>query len=227
MKIIETKNLFKTYGKKETKFNALNDINLSIEEKQFVAIIGASGSGKSTLLHVLGTVDRPTSGSIIINNEDVVKKKEEALAKFRRDNIGFIFQSFYLMPILTVEENISTPFLLKGEPVNKERLDKTLSILGLEEKRKCLPNQLSGGQQQRVAIGRAMIHNPKIVFADEPTGNLDSKNTEEVMNLLKSSAKENGQTLIVVTHDLNIASYADRVIEMEDGKIKREGYNDK
>lgn len=219
MKIIQTKDLCKSYGKKEAKVLALDNVNISIEENEFVSIIGASGSGKSTLLHILGTVDRPTSGKVFINGEDIFQSKDEELAKYRRSNIGFIFQFFNLVPVLTVEENIAVPFTLAGKTPDKKHLDEIIELLGLQERRKHLPNQLSGGQQQRVAIGRAIVHKPKIIFADEPTGNLDSKNTGEIMKLLKSSAKSNGQTLVVITHDPQIASYADRTIVVKDGKV--------
>lgn len=219
MEILRVENLTKTYGEGESKVEALKNINLSINKGEFVAIIGASGSGKSTLLHLLGGLDRPTSGKVIIDEKSIYDYKDEELSIFRRRKIGFIFQFFNLLPILDVEENIELPVVLDNEKVDKEYLDEIISILNLENRRTHLPSELSGGQQQRVSIGRALINKPSIVLADEPTGNLDSKNTREVIELLKLTARKFNQTLILITHDTNIASMADRVITIEDGEI--------
>lgn len=224
MEILKVENLNKTYGKGENKVEALKDVNLSINRGEFVAIIGASGSGKSTLLHLLGGLDRPTSGEVIIDGESLYKYNEENLAIFRRRKIGFIFQFFNLIPVLDVEENISLPALLDNDKVDKKYLGEIIEILGLTQRRKHLPSELSGGQQQRVSIGRALLNKPSIILADEPTGNLDSKNTKEVIDLLKFSAKKYNQTLIIITHDVNIASMADRVITIEDGEIVSDKY---
>lgn len=219
MEILKISRLTKIYGKGENSVEALKDANLSINEGEFVAVIGASGSGKSTMLHLLGGLDVPTSGKVIIKGEDLYGLKEEKRALFRRRHIGFVFQSFNLIPVLTVEENIALPMIMDNVDMDKEYLDELLDLLNLKERRKHLPSQTSGGQQQRVAIGRALAYKPAILFADEPTGNLDSKNSKEVIELLKASAKKYNQTLIIITHDMNIASQAERVIHIEDGKI--------
>lgn len=219
MALIEVKNLCKVYGSGEAKVEALKDINLEIEQGEFVAIVGPSGSGKSTLLHLLGGVDKPTSGEVIIRGESVYKLKEKELSVLRRRKIGFVFQFFNLIPVLTAEENIEMPVLLDGGKIDKEYLEDLLKLLGLENRRKHHPSELSGGQQQRVSIGRALANKPAVILADEPTGNLDSKNSKEILELLKYSAKKYKQTLILITHDINIARAADRVITIEDGKI--------
>ena len=219
MVVIKTDNLSKVYGKDGNKVIALDNVNIEIEKGEFVAIVGASGSGKSTLLHQVGGVDRPTSGKVIIDNEDIYKLKEEKLAIFRRRKIGFVFQSFNLIPVLTAQENIEMPVLLDNEKIDKKYMNELLRILGLEERKNNYPSQLSGGQQQRVSIGRALANKPSIILADEPTGNLDSKNSKEALELLKYCAKKYNQTLILITHDINIAKSADRVITIEDGEI--------
>lgn len=224
MKILEVKNLNKTYGSGESKVEALKNINLSVNKGEFVAIVGASGSGKSTLLHLLGGLDRPTEGSVVIDGEDIYKYKEEKLAIFRRRKVGFIFQFFNLIPVLDVEENISLPALLDNEKVDKKYLREIIDLLGLKNRKKHLPSELSGGQQQRVSIGRALLNKPAIVLADEPTGNLDSKNSKEVIELLKFTARKYNQTLILITHDINIASMADRVITIQDGEVVSDKY---
>lgn len=220
MEIVKIIELNKTYGKGNTKVDALKNINLSVEEGEFVAIIGPSGSGKSTLMHILGGVDTSTSGSVIIKDKDIAKLDEKRLAIFRRRSIGFIFQQYNLVPVLTVEENISLPLILDNKRVDSKHLEELLKSLGLCDRRHHLPSELSGGQQQRVAIGRALITKPAIILADEPTGNLDKKNSEEVLNLLKLSVKQYHQTLIMITHDHTIASKADRIINIEDGVVK-------
>ncbi|BCZ45382.1 ABC transporter ATP-binding protein [Clostridium gelidum] len=220
MYIVKVIELNKTYGKGNTKVDALKNINLSVEEGEFVAIIGPSGSGKSTLMHILGGVDTSTSGSVIIKDNDIAKLDEKRLAIFRRRSIGFIFQQYNLVPVLTVEENISLPLILDNKSVDTKHLEQLLKSLGLYDRRYHLPSELSGGQQQRVAIGRALITKPAIILADEPTGNLDKKNSEEVLNLLKLSVKKYHQTLIMITHDHTIASNADRIINIEDGVVK-------
>lgn len=219
MALIEVKNLCKVYGSGEAKVEALKDINLEIEQGEFVAIVGPSGSGKSTLLHLLGGVDKPTSGEVIVKGESVYKLKEKELSVLRRRKIGFVFQFFNLIPVLTAEENIEMPVLLDGGKIDKEYLEDLLKLLGLENRRKHHPSELSGGQQQRVSIGRALANKPAVILADEPTGNLDSQNSKEILELLKYSAKKYKQTLILITHDINIARAADRVITIEDGKI--------
>ena len=219
MALIEVKNLCKVYGSGEAKVEALKDINLEIEQGEFVAIVGPSGSGKSTLLHLLGGVDKPTSGEVIIKGESVYKLKEEELSVLRRRKIGFVFQFFNLIPVLTAEENIEMPVLLDGNKIDKKYMNELLKLLGLEERRNHHPSELSGGQQQRVSIGRALANKPSIILADEPTGNLDSKNSKEVLELLKYCAKKYNQTLILITHDVNIAKSADRVVTIEDGQI--------
>ena len=219
MAFIEIKNLNKIYGKGEVEVKALNNINLEINEGEFVAIVGASGSGKSTLLHLLGGVDKPSSGEVILNGTNMYSLKERELSILRRRKIGFVFQFFNLIPVLKAEENIEMPALLDGGKMDKEYKAELLKILGLEERKKHHPAQLSGGQQQRVSIGRALANKPSLILADEPTGNLDSKNSKEILELLKYSAKKYHQTLILITHDLAIAKEADRVITIADGEI--------
>ena len=219
MAFIEIKNLCKVYGKGEVEVKALDNINLNIEQGEFVAIVGPSGSGKSTLLHLLGGVDKPTSGEVIIKGESNYKLKEKELSILRRRNLGFVFQFFNLIPVLTAEENIEMPVLLDNGKIDKNYMNELLKLLGLEERRNHHPSELSGGQQQRVSIGRALANKPSIILADEPTGNLDSKNSKEVLELLKYCAKKYNQTLILITHDINIAKSADRVITIEDGQI--------
>ncbi|CEN75952.1 ABC transporter ATP-binding protein [[Clostridium] sordellii] len=222
MSILETINLSKTYGSKESKVNALDNININIniEKGEFVAIIGPSGSGKSTLLHLLGGLERLSGGSIKVNEKDISKLKDKELAEYRRKEVGFVFQQYNLIPVLNVEENIELPLMLGNDDIDEIYISELIDILGLKERKKHLPSQLSGGQQQRVAIGRALSTKPSIILADEPTGNLDSKTTEEVMELLKKSIKKYNQTLIVITHDQNIAKKADRIINIVDGHIK-------
>lgn len=222
MKILEVTNLSKTYGTGETQVKALDNVSFSVEQGEFVAIIGPSGSGKSTLLHILGGVDVPTSGSVVINGVDISNLDETALAIFRRRQIGLIYQFYNLIPILTVKENLSLPLLLDGRKPDERVVDDLLKTLGLTERVNHLPNQLSGGQQQRVSIGRALINNPALMLADEPTGNLDSENSREIVSLLRKFNKENNQTVIIITHDERIAMSADRVISVEDGKITRD-----
>lgn len=219
MKILEVKNLSKVYGKGETMVKALDNVSFSVEQGEFVAIIGPSGSGKSTLLHILGGVDIPTSGSVIINNTDISTLNETALAIFRRRQIGLIYQFYNLIPILTVEENITLPLLLDGRKPDKRLIESLVNRLGLSKRLTHLPNQLSGGQQQRVSIGRALVNNPALMLADEPTGNLDSENSKEIISLLRKLNKENNQTVIIITHDEKIALSADRIISVQDGKI--------
>lgn len=225
MEILKVENLVKTYGKGETKINAVDDISFTINKGEFVAIVGASGSGKSTLLHLIGGVDRPTSGKVYIDGKDIYALNNDNLAIFRRRQIGLIYQFYNLIPILNVEENITLPCDLDGCEIDKKRLQEMLKTLGLENRRTHLPNQLSGGQQQRVSIGRAMINNPAIMLADEPTGNLDSKAREEIIALLKLSNKKFNQTVIIITHDLEIAKEEERVITIEDGKIIKDERN--
>ena len=219
MEILKVENLNKIYGKGENEVKAVNNISFSVEKGEFVAIVGASGSGKSTLLHLLGGVDRPTSGRVFIDGQDIYELNDEQLAIFRRRQVGLIYQFYNLIPILNVEENITLPCNLDGKEVKKEKLDEILKTLKLENRRKHLPNELSGGQQQRVSIGRAIINNPAIMLADEPTGNLDSKASEEIISLLRLSNKKYNQTVIVITHDEKIALEADRVITIDDGRI--------
>ncbi|MBU5315260.1 ABC transporter ATP-binding protein [Clostridium bornimense] len=219
MIVIETKNLGKTYGKKDNLVKALSNVNIKVEKGEFVAIIGTSGSGKSTLLHQLGGVDRPTEGKVLIESADIYSLKENELAIFRRRKIGFVFQSFNLIPVLTVEENIKMPALLDHRKVDEEYYKDLIRTLGLENRENHLPSQLSGGQQQRVAIARALINKPSIVLADEPTGNLDSETSKEIMEMLKFSIRKYNQTAIVITHDLGIAENADRIIKIADGKV--------
>ena len=222
MEILKVEHLSKHYGTGENLVKAVDDISFSVEKGEFLAIIGPSGSGKSTLLHILGGVDRPTSGKVFVDGTDVYTQDDEALAVFRRRQVGLIYQFYNLIPVLTAEENMTLPVLLDGRQINQERLEELLDTLGLKERRKNLPNQLSGGQQQRVSIGRALMNAPAVVLADEPTGNLDSKNSQEIVELLKLSNKRYGQTLIVITHDESIALQADRIIAIEDGKIVRD-----
>ena len=222
MEILRVGNLSKVYGKGENEVRALDGVSFSVEKGQFVAIVGPSGSGKSTLLHILGGVDRPDGGKVFLNGQDVFAQNEEQLAIFRRRQVGLIYQFYNLIPVLNVTENITLPVLMDGRKVNRERLDMLLSTLGLQGREKHLPNQLSGGQQQRVSIGRALMNEPAVVLADEPTGNLDSKNSQEIVELLKRSNRQYGQTLIIITHDENIALQADRIITIEDGKITRD-----
>ena len=219
MEILKVENLNKIYGKGENEVKAVNNVSFSVQKGEFVAIVGASGSGKSTLLHLLGGVDRPTSGRVFIDGQDIYELNDEQLAIFRRRQVGLIYQFYNLIPILNVEENITLPCNLDGKEVKKEKLDEMLKTLKLENRRKHLPNELSGGQQQRVSIGRAIINNPAIMLADEPTGNLDSKASEEIISLLRLSNKKYNQTVIVITHDEKIALEADRVITIDDGRI--------
>ncbi len=220
MEILKVKDLTKSYGKGEAKVDALKNINLSINKGEFVAIVGPSGSGKSTLLHLIGGVDKPTSGKVFVNDVDIYTLKAKDLSIFRRRNIGLIYQFYNLIPVLSAKENILLPAELDNRKIDKAYLDDLLKTLGLKERKNHLPNELSGGQQQRTSIGRALINRPAIVLADEPTGNLDSKNSKEVLELLKLSVKKYNQTLIMITHDTNIALQADRVITIEDGMIK-------
>lgn len=222
MNILEVKNLTKIYGHDENKVVALDHVSFTVEKGEFIAIVGSSGSGKSTLLHLIGGVDKPTSGEVIVNGQNVYKKNENELAIFRRREVGLIYQFYNLIPILTVEENMTLPVLLDNKKVNQERLDELLRILDLKSREKHLPRELSGGQQQRVSIGRALMNAPSLVLADEPTGNLDSKNSKEIIDLLKLTQKRYKQTLIMITHDENIAMQADRIIVIEDGKIKKD-----
>lgn len=222
MEILKVENLSKVYGKGDNQVKALDNVSFGVEKGQFVAIIGPSGSGKSTLLHILGGVDVPTSGKVYMDGQDVYAQNEEQLAVFRRRQVGLIYQFYNLIPVLDVTENITLPVLLDGRKVNKERLEELLDILKLKGREKHLPNQLSGGQQQRVSIGRALMNSPAVVLADEPTGNLDSKNSQEIVDLLKLSNKKYDQTLIVITHDEDIALQADRIIAIEDGRITRD-----
>ena len=222
MEILKVENLVKTYGQGDNIVNAVDNISLSINKGEFVAIVGASGSGKSTLLHLLGGVDRPTSGKIYIDGNEINNMNNDKLAIFRRRQIGIVYQFYNLIPILTVEENISLPCDLDGNRPDKERMNLILKSFGLFERRNHLPNELSGGQQQRTSIARALINNPAILLADEPTGNLDSKSTEEIMSILKMSNRDFNQTIIMITHNLEIAKEADRIITIQDGKILRE-----
>ena len=222
MEILRVEHLSKTYGEKNTFVKALDDVSFSVNKGEFVAIVGASGSGKSTLLHILGGVDRPTSGKVFLSETDVYGQKDEQLAIFRRREVGLIYQFYNLIPVLNVTENMTLPVLLDGRKVNKERLEELLAVLKLKGREEHLPNELSGGQQQRVSIGRALMNAPAVMLADEPTGNLDSKNSHEIIELLKLSNKKFNQTLIVITHDESIALQADRIIAIEDGQITRD-----
>ena len=221
MELLRVENLSKIYGSGETEVKALDHVSFTVEKGEFVSIIGPSGSGKSTLLHILGGVDKPTEGKVFIDGTDLHSLNEDKLAIFRRRHVGLIYQFYNLMPVLNVDENIALPHLLDGRELDKERLDEVVEHLGLTERRKNLPNQLSGGQQQRVSIGRALYSHPAILLADEPTGNLDRKTGEEIIELLKESNKTQKQTLILITHDEGLAMQADRVISIEDGKIIR------
>lgn len=222
MEILKVENLTKVYGKGENEVRALNGVSFSVEKGDFVAIIGPSGSGKSTLLHTLGGVDRPTGGKVLVNGQDVYSQSDEQIAVFRRREVGLIYQFYNLIPVLNVEENMSLPVLLDGRNVNRDRLRELIRELDLVGREKHLPKQLSGGQQQRVSIGRALMNSPSIVLADEPTGNLDSKNSHEIVELLKRMNREYNQTLIMITHDESIALQARRIIAIEDGKIVRD-----
>ena len=222
MEILRVENLTKVYGKGENEVRALDGVSFTVNKGEFIAIIGPSGSGKSTLLHILGGVDRPTSGKVYMDGKDVYAQNEEQLAIFRRRQVGLIYQFYNLIPVLNVTENITLPVLMDGQKVNQDRLSELLTTLKLKGREKHLPNQLSGGQQQRVSIGRALMNAPAVVLADEPTGNLDSKNSQEIVELLKMSNEKYGQTLIIITHDENIALQADRIIAIEDGKITRD-----
>ncbi|MFA5603303.1 MAG: ABC transporter ATP-binding protein [Bacilli bacterium] len=219
MKILEVKNLVKTYGKGNTLVHALNDVSFTVEKGEFVAIIGASGSGKSTLLHILGGVDRPTSGKVLLGDKDVYKLNENDLAIFRRRQVGLIYQFYNLIPILNVTENITLPILLDSKKIEEEYLNELVNTLGLANRINHLPNELSGGEQQRVSIGRALMNRPDLLLADEPTGNLDTKNSKEIIELLKLSNKKYNQTIIMITHDPSLAKEADRIITIQDGKI--------
>ncbi len=222
MEILKVENLTKIYGKNTTKVVALDNVSFSVEKGEFVAIVGASGSGKSTLLHLIGGVDKPTSGKVYIDGNDIYSFDDDKLAIFRRRQVGLIYQFYNLIPVLDVEENITLPINLDNRKVDKNYLDNLIKTLGLEKRRHHLPNELSGGQQQRTSIGRALITNPTIILADEPTGNLDSKSSDEIVELLRKSNKEYKQTIIMITHNMEIAKCADRIIEIEDGKIIRE-----
>ena len=222
MELMRIEHLAKVYGSGENAVHAVDDVSFSVEKGEFLAIIGPSGSGKSTLLHILGGVDRPTSGKVYVDGQDVYAQDEEALAIFRRRQVGLVYQFYNLIPVLNVVENLTLPVLMDGRAVNQERLGELLDTLGLRGREKHLPNQLSGGQQQRVSIGRALMNAPAVVLADEPTGNLDSRNSQQIVELLKLSNRKYGQTLIVITHDENIALQADRIIAVEDGHITRD-----
>lgn len=221
MEILRIEHLSKVYGQGENQVRAVDDVSFSVEKGEFLAIIGPSGSGKSTLLHILGGVDRPTSGKVYVDGQDVYAQDEDHLAIFRRRQVGLIYQFYNLIPVLNVVENMTLPVLMDGRAVNRQRLDELLDVLDLRGREKYLPNQLSGGQQQRVSIGRALMNAPAVVLADEPTGNLDSKNSQEIVGLLKLSNRKYGQTLVIITHDENIALQAHRIIAIEDGRITR------
>lgn len=222
MEILRIEHLSKVYGQGENQVRAVDDVSFSVEKGEFLAIIGPSGSGKSTLLHILGGVDRPTSGKVYVDGQDVYAQDEDHLAIFRRRQVGLIYQFYNLIPVLNVVENMTLPVLMDGRAVNRQRLDELLDLLDLRGREKHLPNQLSGGQQQRVSIGRALMNAPAVVLADEPTGNLDSKNSQEIVELLKLSNRKYGQTLVIITHDENIALQAHRIIAVEDGRITRD-----
>ena len=222
MEILRIEHLSKVYGQGENQVRAVDDVSFSVEKGEFLAIIGPSGSGKSTLLHILGGVDRPTSGKVYVDGQDVYAQDEDHLAIFRRRQVGLIYQFYNLIPVLNVVENMTLPVLMDGRAVNRQRLDELLDVLDLRGREKHLPNQLSGGQQQRVSIGRALMNAPAVVLADEPTGNLDSKNSQEIVELLKLSNRKYGQTLVIITHDENIALQAHRIIAIEDGRITRD-----
>ncbi len=222
MEILRAEDLTRVYGRGENTVTALDHVSLSVEQGEFLAVVGPSGSGKSTLMHILGGVDRPTGGKLFLNGQDVYARNEDQLAVFRRREVGLIYQFYNLIPVLSVEENITLPVLMDGRKVNTERLEELLQILGLQNRRHHLPGELSGGQQQRVSIGRALMNAPGVVLADEPTGNLDSRNSAEILQLLRDSSRRYRQTLIMITHDENIALQADRILAMEDGRIVRE-----
>ena len=222
MNILSIEHLTRVYGTGDTAVTALNDVSFTVEAGEFIAIIGSSGSGKSTLMHLTGGVDRPTSGTVRLQGQDIFARNDEQLAVFRRREVGLIYQFYNLIPVLDVVENMTLPVLMDGRSVNEQRLSALVRALGLTGREHCLPNQLSGGQQQRVAIGRALMNAPSVVLADEPTGNLDSKNSAEIMSLLRASNKKFKQTLIVITHDEDVALMADRVIAIEDGRIVRD-----
>ena len=222
MEILRVEDLTKVYGKGANEVHALDHVSFSVKKGEFTAIIGSSGSGKSTLLHLIGGVDRPTSGKVYVDGTDVYAQNEDALAVFRRRQVGLIYQFYNLIPVLNVRENITLPVLMDGRDVNEERLEELLSVLKLKRRERHLPNQLSGGQQQRVSIGRALMNAPAIVLADEPTGNLDSKNSQEIMQLLRYSNAKYNQTMLVITHDENIALQADRILSLEDGRIVKD-----
>lgn len=219
MEIVKVEHLVKTYGEGDTQVRAVDDISFTVEKGEFLCIIGASGSGKSTLMHLIGGVDRPTSGSVYIDGEDIFKMNDDTLAVFRRRQVGIIYQFYNLLPVLTAEENITLPMDLDGQKADADRVKEIIAQLGLDGRENHLPNQLSGGQQQRVAIGRALINNPAIILADELTGNLDKKASDEIIELLKEANKLQGQTIIMITHDLEIAKQADRVLTVQDGKL--------
>ncbi len=225
MEILRVENLKKIYGKGEGEVRALDDVSFSVQKGEFIAVVGSSGSGKSTLLHIIGGVDRPTSGHVFMSGQDVYAQSDDNLAVFRRREVGLIYQFYNLIPVLNVVENITLPVLMDGRKVNEERLNEMLDILSLRGREKHLPNQLSGGQQQRVSIGRALMNAPAVVLADEPTGNLDSRNSQEIVELLKLSNKKYQQTLIVITHNESIALQADRIITLEDGRIVSDEVN--
>ena len=222
MNILSIEHLTRVYGTGDTAVTALNDVSFTVEAGEFIAIIGSSGSGKSTLMHLMGGVDRPTSGTVRLQGQDIFARNDEQLAVFRLREVGLIYQFYNLIPVLDVVENMTLPVLMDGRSVNEQRLSALVRALGLTGREHCLPNQLSGGQQQRVAIGRALMNAPSVVLADEPTGNLDSKNSAEIMSLLRASNKKFKQTLIVITHDEDVALMADRVIAIEDGRIVRD-----
>lgn len=222
MDILKIENLTKIYGTADNMVKALDNVSFTVKKGEFIAIVGPSGSGKSTLLHIIGGVDKPTSGKVYMDGQDIYAQDDEQLAIFRRRQVGLIYQFYNLIPVLDVRENITLPVLMDGKKVNEERLDELITFLGLKGREKHLPNQLSGGQQQRVSIGRALMNAPAVVLADEPTGNLDSKNSHEIVELLKMSNKKYNQTLIIITHDENIALQADRIIALEDGRIIRD-----
>lgn len=222
MEILRVENLCKTYGKGENEVKALDNVSFSVDKGEFVAIIGPSGSGKSTLLHILGGVDKPTSGKVFMDGSDVYAQSDDKLAIFRRRQVGLIYQFYNLIPVLNVTENITLPVLMDGQTVNQDRLSELMDTLKLKGRENHLPNQLSGGQQQRVSIGRALMNAPAVVLADEPTGNLDSKNSQEIVDMLKLSNEKYDQTLIIITHDENIALQADRILAIEDGRITRD-----
>ena len=222
MKILKVENLVKTYGSEENIVRAVDDVSFEVERGEFVAIVGASGSGKSTLMHIIGGVDRPTSGSVFIDGNEINKMNNDKLAIFRRRQIGIVYQFYNLIPILTAEENVTLPMDLDGQSIDQERLNDVFGSLGIEDKRKSLPNELSGGQQQRVSIARAIINNPALLLADEPTGNLDSKAANDIMDILKLTNKKYDQTIIMITHDPELARQADRIIRIQDGRITEE-----